>query len=93
MNTPIEFFFDFSSFAQRKNPWAMLEAFEQLAARRPQAPLHCVIKFKGGTDDHPGRRELDARLARLARLTLQANHLAAASSPVSSLRSSLLPYC
>jgi len=59
------FFFDFSSFAQRKNPWAMLEAFERLAARRPEAPLHCVIKFKGGTDDHPGRRELDARLARL----------------------------
>lgn len=59
------FFFDFSSFAERKNPWAMLEAFEQLAARRPEAPLHCVIKFKGGTDNHPGRRELDARLARL----------------------------
>ncbi|MDP3856089.1 glycosyltransferase family 4 protein [Phenylobacterium sp.] len=59
------FFFDFSSYAERKNPFAMLEAFEKLAALRPNAPLHVVVKYKGGKDDNPGRRALEARLAAL----------------------------
>jgi len=59
------FFFDFSSYAERKNPFAMLEAFEKLVALRPDAPLHVVVKYKGGKDDHPGRRALEARLAAL----------------------------
>ncbi|WP_309642809.1 glycosyltransferase family 4 protein [Phenylobacterium sp.] len=59
------FFFDFSSYAERKNPFAMLEAFERLAALRPDAPLHAVVKYKGGKDDNPGRRALEARLASL----------------------------
>src|ERR1700759_5220449 len=41
------FFFDFASFAQRKNPEAVLAAFETLAARRPEADLFCIIKARG----------------------------------------------
>jgi glycosyltransferase involved in cell wall biosynthesis len=61
----IFFSFDFSSWAQRKNPGAVLEAFEKLVARRPNAALHCIIKLKGGDPDHPVRRALAARVAAL----------------------------
>jgi glycosyltransferase involved in cell wall biosynthesis len=60
------FFFDFSSFADRKNPGAVLEAFERLAARRPDAHIHCVIKSRGGSDADEAQRDLEARLAALA---------------------------
>jgi len=59
------FFFDFSSYADRKNPMAVLEAFERLAVRRPHADLHCVIKFRGAADTQDARRALEARLAAL----------------------------
>ena len=61
----IFFSFDFSSWAQRKNPGAVLEAFEQLAARRPSAALHCIIKCKGGDPEHPVRKALAERVAAL----------------------------
>jgi glycosyltransferase involved in cell wall biosynthesis len=61
----ILFSFDFSSYAQRKNPDAVLDAFERLVARRPQAALHCVIKFKGGDPEHPTAKALTARIAAL----------------------------
>lgn len=61
----ILFSFDFSSYAQRKNPEAVLDAFERLVARRPEAALHCVIKFKGGDPEHPTRKALTARIAAL----------------------------
>lgn len=51
------FFFDFSSYMSRKNPFAVLEAFEQLIERMPDAPIHLVIKHKGGDEDTPARRE------------------------------------
>jgi glycosyltransferase involved in cell wall biosynthesis len=59
------FFFDFASFADRKNPNAVLEAFELLAARRPEAALHCVIKSRGGRDGDGAQDRLEARLAAL----------------------------
>jgi glycosyltransferase involved in cell wall biosynthesis len=59
------FFFDFASFAERKNPGAVLEAFERLVARRPDANLHCVIKSRGGRDLDEAQLELEARLAAL----------------------------
>ena len=59
------FFFDFASFADRKNPAAVLEAFERLAARRPDADLHCVIKSRGGRDADQAQAELETRLAAL----------------------------
>ncbi len=61
----VMFAFDFSSYAARKNPFAVLEAFEQLVARRPQAPLHALIKYKGGDPNNPDRKALEARIARL----------------------------
>lgn len=59
------FSFDFASFAERKNPAAMLEAFERLAARRPDADLHCVIKARGGGPVGGAQRDLAARVAAL----------------------------
>lgn len=61
----ILFSFDFSSWAQRKNPGAVLEAFERLVARRPSAALYCVIKCKGGDPEHPVRKALAQRVAAL----------------------------
>ncbi|MEH6676876.1 glycosyltransferase family 4 protein [Phenylobacterium sp.] len=61
----VMFAFDFSSYAARKNPMAVLEAFEALAARRPDAPLHAVIKCKGGDPTDPARKALEARIAAL----------------------------
>ncbi len=59
------FYFDFSSYAERKNPFAMLEAYENLIALRPHAPLHAVVKYKGGDDANPARKELERRLRAL----------------------------
>ena len=59
------FFFDFASFADRKNPGAVLEAFERLAARRPSADLYCVIKSRGGRDAGEAQAALEDRLAAL----------------------------
>jgi glycosyltransferase involved in cell wall biosynthesis len=61
------FFFDFSSYAERKNPMAVLAAFERLVARRPEADLHCVIKFRGAAETQADRRALEARLGALGR--------------------------
>lgn len=61
----VMFAFDFSSYAARKNPFAVLEAFEQLVVRRPDAPLHALIKYKGGDPNSPDRKALEARIARL----------------------------
>lgn len=61
----VVFFFDFASFADRKNPNAVLEAFERLAVRRPDADIHCVIKSRGGRDTDPAQTDLEARLAAL----------------------------
>ena len=59
------FFFDFASFAERKNPGAVLEAFELLAARRPDADIHCVIKSRGGRESEAAQVALEDRLAAL----------------------------
>ena len=58
------FFFDLLSFAARKNPGAVLDAFEMVAARRPDADILCVIKVRGGTGDAV-QAELEARVATL----------------------------
>jgi glycosyltransferase involved in cell wall biosynthesis len=44
------FFFDYSSYMARKNPFAVLDAFNALADRSPTAPLHLVLKHKGAAD-------------------------------------------
>ncbi|WP_395646259.1 glycosyltransferase family 4 protein [Terricaulis sp.] len=58
------FFFDFSSYWQRKNPFAVLEAFEALAQRHPKAPLHLVLKHKGGKGTSDVVERLRAAIAR-----------------------------
>jgi glycosyltransferase involved in cell wall biosynthesis len=42
------FFFDFTSYIARKNPFAVLQAFEELCKQCPSQDLFLVIKFKGG---------------------------------------------
>jgi glycosyltransferase involved in cell wall biosynthesis len=42
------FFFDFTSYIGRKNPFAVLQAFEELCKCCPNEDLFLVIKFKGG---------------------------------------------
>ena len=42
------FFFDLTSYIERKNPFAALEAFERVCKLRPDDDLCLVIKFKGG---------------------------------------------
>ena len=51
------FFFDFTSYLERKNPFAVLQAFDELCKRRPNDDLYLVIKVKGGEDkrDDHGR--------------------------------------
>ena len=61
----VVFFFDFASFAERKNPLAVLEAFERLVARRPEAELYCVIKARGGAGNEAAQVALADRLAAL----------------------------
>jgi glycosyltransferase involved in cell wall biosynthesis len=63
----VVFFFDFASFADRKNPGAVLEAFERLAARRPDADIHCVIKSRGGQNAEAEQDALEARVTALGR--------------------------
>lgn len=39
------FFFDFTSYIERKNPFASLSAFERLLRQRPNADVHFVVKL------------------------------------------------
>jgi len=58
------FFFDYSSYMSRKNPFAVLDAFNVLAARHPSAPLHLVIKYKGmGEATKEQRARFEAAIA------------------------------
>jgi glycosyltransferase involved in cell wall biosynthesis len=51
------FFFDFSSFVERKNPFAVLDAFEKVCAQRPHADTRLLIKISG-TDRRPEHYEM-----------------------------------
>ncbi len=42
------FSFDCSSYPERKNPWAAIEAFRRLRRKRPWADVHLVLKVSGG---------------------------------------------
>jgi glycosyltransferase involved in cell wall biosynthesis len=59
------FFFDYSSYMARKNPFAVLDAFNALADRHPSAPLHLVLKHKGA--DQASRADADRFAAAIAR--------------------------
>jgi glycosyltransferase involved in cell wall biosynthesis len=47
----ILFFFDVWSYAERKNPWAVVEAFRRLLAARPNAPIHLIMKLNNSSRD------------------------------------------
>ncbi|WP_426029399.1 glycosyltransferase family 4 protein [Caulobacter sp. DWP3-1-3b2] len=59
------FFFDFGSYSARKNPEAVVDSVERLVARNPNAPIHCVIKFKGGDESSAQYKALNARIEAL----------------------------
>jgi hypothetical protein len=42
------FFFDFTSYIGRKNPFAVLQAFDKMCKLRPDDDAYLVIKMKGG---------------------------------------------
>jgi len=60
------FFFDFSSYMARKNPFAVIDAFNALADRLPKAPLHLVMKHKGGKVDGADAARLREAVSRRA---------------------------
>jgi glycosyltransferase involved in cell wall biosynthesis len=57
------FFFDFRSYATRKNPGAVIEAFKRLLAMRPAANSCLVIKTNGGPQFANQLEELKRQLA------------------------------
>jgi glycosyltransferase involved in cell wall biosynthesis len=59
------FYFDVRSFQSRKNPEAVLDAFEQVAQRRPGDDLLLVLKVNGTEQNPAGYRTLLERAAAL----------------------------
>lgn len=60
------FYFDFRSFAARKNPAAVIEAFARACARAPECNATLVIKVHGSAAAPEALAALQAQLARLA---------------------------
>ena len=60
------FFFDFSSYINRKNPTGVLDAFERLCALRPFEDLCLLIKVSGQTEHPQGYDSLRKRLEAMA---------------------------
>ncbi len=50
------FYFDFSSYIDRKNPFAVIKAFEKVLAGVPAAQTHLVIKLNRGISSPQGER-------------------------------------
>jgi len=51
------FFFDFRSYIERKNPFAVIEAFERVCAARPQEDVRLVIKLNRPTRSRKAARD------------------------------------
>lgn len=65
------FFFDLRSYATRKNPMAVLQAFLKLRVLRPTADCCLIIKLNGSEHDHAAAAELrDAVAAQNERIFL-----------------------
>jgi len=58
------FFFDFTSYLERKNPFAVLQAFEELCKRCPDEDVCLVIKVKGGESREKDYRVFSDYIAR-----------------------------
>lgn len=59
------FFFDLKSYIQRKNPRAVLEAFEQVVRERPTAKMRLVIKANGFDETQAMHRDFRDDVAAL----------------------------
>lgn len=59
------FSFDCSSFPERKNPWAAIEAFRRLRQRRPLADAMLVLKVSGGAQAPAALDRLRVEMAAL----------------------------
>lgn len=57
------FFFDFRSYASRKNPFAVIDAFAELRKSRPNADTCLVIKVSGGDAAPQAVESLKAAIA------------------------------
>jgi glycosyltransferase involved in cell wall biosynthesis len=65
------YFFDFRSYAQRKNPWAALHAFSRAFPPGGSEPVHLVVKVNGtGARPDDYRAFLDSPLARDPRVSI-----------------------
>lgn len=63
------FFYDFRSYASRKNPGAVLEAFAQVVAQAPYSSVHLAVKTHPGGQDNL-QRALAAHPALRGRVTV-----------------------
>ncbi len=59
------FYFDLTSYIERKNPFAVLEAFEKLCSVRPNDDLCLVMKLKGGEMRSEHSERLHSYVSRL----------------------------
>jgi glycosyltransferase involved in cell wall biosynthesis len=59
------FYFDLTSYIERKNPFAVLEAFERLCSVRPNDDLCIVMKLKGGEMKSEHSERLHSYVSRL----------------------------
>jgi glycosyltransferase involved in cell wall biosynthesis len=69
------FFFDLTSHIQRKNPFAVLQAFENLCSLRPDEDLCLVIKVKGGRMNPEDQSIFHTYLDRLKGKLIVIDHL------------------
>ena len=58
----ILFFFDALSFASRKNPWAAIDVYKRVLAKRPLAKLQLVLKINNSARDAKSLERLKAEI-------------------------------
>jgi glycosyltransferase involved in cell wall biosynthesis len=56
------FFFDALSFASRKNPWAAIDVFKRVLAKRPLAKLQLVLKVNNSARDAKSLQRLKTEI-------------------------------
>lgn len=69
------FFFDVTSYIERKNPFAVISAFARLCALRPYAPIVLVIKVGSKSADPGATARLLQALAPIQRRVVLIDHM------------------
>lgn len=67
------FFFDFRSYIDRKNPQAVIKAFEEICAARSAEDVRLVIKIHGATDSARTMSEFEGFVVELRRCKFRDN--------------------